>query len=45
VGILGRSYWYGIWPLHAVVFRGMLRGIARAAVSGSGAGPARPSRR
>jgi uncharacterized protein YbjT (DUF2867 family) len=45
VGILGRLYWYGVWPLHAVVFRGMLRGIARAAVTGSGASPARPSPR
>jgi uncharacterized protein YbjT (DUF2867 family) len=31
VGVLGRAYWYGIWPIHASVFRGMLRGIAREA--------------
>lgn len=30
-GLLGLLYWYGIYPLHAVVFRGMLDGIARAA--------------
>lgn len=30
-GLLGFGYWYGIYPLHAVVFRGMLAGIARAA--------------
>jgi hypothetical protein len=30
-GLLGLVYWYGIDPLHAVVFRGMLAGIARAA--------------
>ncbi len=30
-GLLGLIYWYGIYPLHAVVFRGMLRGIARTA--------------
>jgi len=30
-GVLGLLYWYGIYPLHAVVFRGMLAGIARAA--------------
>ncbi len=30
-GLLGLAYWYGIYPLHALVFRGMLRGIARAA--------------
>ncbi len=27
VGLSGRLYWYGIYPLHAWVFRGMLRGI------------------
>jgi uncharacterized protein YbjT (DUF2867 family) len=30
-GILGRAYWYGVSPLHRFVFRGMVRGIARAA--------------
>ncbi len=30
-GLLGLAYWYGIYPLHALVFGGMLRGIARAA--------------
>ncbi len=30
-GILGLLYWYGIYPLHLLVFRGMLRGIAQAA--------------
>jgi uncharacterized protein YbjT (DUF2867 family) len=32
-GLLGLAYWYGIWPLHALVFRGMLRGIARAGIA------------
>jgi len=31
VGLLGRAYWYGLYPVHELVFRGMLRGIARAA--------------
>ena len=31
VGLAGLAYWYGIYPLHQLVFRGMLRGIARAA--------------
>ncbi len=31
VGLLGLAYWYGIWPLHQLVFEGMLRRIARAA--------------
>jgi uncharacterized protein YbjT (DUF2867 family) len=29
-GLLGRAYWYGVYPLHQLVFAGMLRGIARA---------------
>ena len=31
VGLLGLAYWYLVYPLHALVFSGMLRGIARAA--------------
>ena len=31
VGFFGLAYWYGIYPLHAAVFRGMLRGLAHAA--------------
>ncbi len=30
VGLLGLLYWYGIYPLHAWVFDGMLRGLTRA---------------
>ncbi|MBX3463885.1 MAG: SDR family oxidoreductase [Planctomycetes bacterium] len=30
-GLLGLAYWYAVLPLHAYVFAGMLRGIARAA--------------
>ena len=30
-GMLGRAYWYAVFPLHELVFRGMLHGIARAA--------------
>lgn len=30
-GLLGIAYWYSVLPLHGVVFRGMLRGIVRAA--------------
>lgn len=40
VGVLGRLYWYAIWPVHGLVFRGMVRGIARAATD-----PARGARR
>lgn len=31
VGLMGRLYWYGVYSFHGLVFRGMLRGIARAA--------------
>jgi hypothetical protein len=29
-GLAGLLYWYGIYPLHAAVFRGMLNGVAKA---------------
>ncbi|MEJ2312927.1 MAG: DUF2867 domain-containing protein, partial [Gemmatimonadales bacterium] len=35
VGLFGLLYWYGLYPLHVVVFRGMLRGIAQAALAAS----------
>ncbi|MCX6923458.1 MAG: SDR family oxidoreductase [Verrucomicrobia bacterium] len=31
VGLWGLAYWYGVWPLHQIVFAGMLRAIATAA--------------
>ena len=31
LGLWGMVYWYGVWPLHELVFAGMLRGIANAA--------------
>jgi hypothetical protein len=31
VGLVGQLYWYALWPLHQVVFGGMLRALARAA--------------
>jgi uncharacterized protein YbjT (DUF2867 family) len=31
VGLFGRLYWYALYPVHELVFAGMLRGIARAA--------------
>lgn len=34
VGLGGRVYWYALYPAHRVVFGGMLRGIARAALRG-----------
>jgi hypothetical protein len=32
-GLGGRLYWYALYPAHQVVFRVMLRGIARAALA------------
>ncbi len=29
-GLLGLAYWYAVWPLHRLVFAGMLAGIADA---------------
>jgi uncharacterized protein YbjT (DUF2867 family) len=29
-GLPGLAYWYLVWPLHKLVFAGMLRGVARA---------------
>jgi len=36
VGILGRAYWYSVYPWHQIVFEGMLRRIAAAAVAARG---------
>jgi hypothetical protein len=30
-GLSGLLYWYALYPIHRLVFRGMLRGVARAA--------------
>ena len=38
VGLAGLAYWYVLFPVHELVFRGMLRGLARAAMV-SGAEP------
>lgn len=36
-GLPGLAYWFGIYPLHALVFRGMIRGIARRVGCGAAA--------
>lgn len=33
-GLAGLAYWYGIFPLHALVFRGMIRAIGERAMQG-----------
>lgn len=37
VGVTGLAYWYLLYPAHALIFRGMLRGVA-ARATGNGAG-------
>jgi hypothetical protein len=43
----GRLYWHALLPAHAVIFSGMIRAIARQAMTGpdvrAGNGPARRS--
>jgi len=34
-GILGRLYWYALLPIHAVLFRGLIRAIASRAEAGT----------
>lgn len=34
-GLLGLAYWYALYPLHVIVFRGMLARLARAARRGA----------
>jgi len=33
VGLWGLVYWYALFPIHELVFRGMMRGLGRAAIS------------
>jgi uncharacterized protein YbjT (DUF2867 family) len=37
LGLFGLLYWYGIYPLHQLVFAGMLRNLAKAAESSDSA--------
>ena len=32
-GVAGRLYWYGLWPIHTLIFRGMLEALASRAAS------------
>ncbi len=44
-GLAGLAYWYALYPVHYLIFEGMLRGIERAAIaSGRGSVP-RPAPR
>jgi hypothetical protein len=35
IGLFGLIFWYSVYPLHKLVFSGLLRGIARAAEGSS----------
>ncbi len=39
LGLAGLLYWYALYPIHRLIFAGMLRGIAAAAVRGSATDP------
>jgi uncharacterized protein YbjT (DUF2867 family) len=41
-GLAGLAYWYALYPLHRLVFAGMLRGVAARARRGTMASMARP---
>ena len=43
VGLFGLAYWYALYPLHRLVFAGMLRGIAAAAEKDAGRRRATPA--
>jgi len=43
-GLAGRAYWYGIYPLHGLVFGSMMRGIAKRAVEAPRPSSWRPAR-
>ena len=34
-GVLGRLYWWALYPVHSLMFEGMLKGVADAAGKGS----------
>jgi hypothetical protein len=34
-GLTGLAYWYVFYPIHCVIFQGMLRGIGKAAITGA----------
>lgn len=41
-GLTGIIYWYSLYPLHELIFAGMLRGIARSAAEENSGGGGRP---
>jgi hypothetical protein len=44
-GLAGLAYWYALYPIHDLIFEGMLRGVERAAIaSGQGSVPGSPAR-
>ena len=44
-GLFGLAYWYSVLPFHAIVFRGMLKGVEREALKDCDQSPQRVSER
>ena len=43
-GFLGWLYWYGIYPVHSMIFSDLVEAVARDASSAAGASSERPTR-
>jgi len=39
IGIMGHLYWYGLYPIHEIIFSGMLRGLSEAIEAGRAVEP------
>lgn len=44
-GLAGFAYWYALYPIHNLIFEGMLRGIRLARTQGRAESPAADRRR
>jgi uncharacterized protein YbjT (DUF2867 family) len=44
LGLFGLAYWYALYPIHQVVFSGMLRNLAHAITSGSKSDSSHPGK-
>jgi hypothetical protein len=42
-GLFGLAYWYALYPVHVLIFKGMLRRIAQVAEQGSPTNVERPA--
>jgi uncharacterized protein YbjT (DUF2867 family) len=42
-GVAGKLYWWSVWPFHGIVFEGMLRNMANAALASSASDEVSPT--